>query len=151
MTADDIKVTDCYLVNEDCIYVTHRNEKGFGKGSPNTNAIIASYVTSHARLVLYEYLEKLKHRVLYYDTDSVIYISVEGEYEPPISDQMGGMTNELEDDQFIMEFVSNGEKTYAYRTNRGNDTVKCKGFTLNKLTSDYITLDTMRTLAISEE
>ena len=85
MTSDDIEVIDCYLVNEDCIYVTHRNEKGFDKGSPNTNTIIASYVTSHARLVLYEYLEK------------------------------------------------------------------CKAFTLNKLTSDYITLDTMRTLAISKE
>ena len=30
--------------------------------SPNANPIIASYVTSHARLVLYSYLEKNREK-----------------------------------------------------------------------------------------
>ena len=65
LTSDDIDVTNCIMVNEDCMYVTYRYHKGFEKPSPNTNAVVAAYVTTHARLELYSYLEKLKRRVIY--------------------------------------------------------------------------------------
>ena len=52
------KIQECLVVNEDCIFVKYKNNKGFEKMSANANPIIASYVTSHARLVLYGYLEK---------------------------------------------------------------------------------------------
>ncbi|MCP3664717.1 MAG: hypothetical protein GY696_19865 [Gammaproteobacteria bacterium] len=41
---------------------------GFLKPSANTNVVLAAYVTAHARLRLYTYLEKLQDRVLYFDT-----------------------------------------------------------------------------------
>ena len=85
-----------------------------------------------------------------YDTDSVIFKSVPGLYEPHTSDQIGGMTDELEGD-FITEFVSNGAKTYAYTTNKGKQVVKCKGFTLNKLGSDRLTLDAMKHLVTANQ
>ena len=94
---------------------------------------------------------KSSKRVLYYDTDSVIiFKSVPGLYEPHTSDQIGGMTDELEGD-FITEFVSNGAKTYAYTTNKGKQVVKCKGFTLNKLASDRLTLDAMKHLVTANQ
>ena len=150
LTSDDIDVTDCKMVNEDCMYVTYRYHKGFEKRSPNTNADVAAYVTTHARLELYSYLEKLKRRVNYYDTDSIIYKSHHGAYEPNIGDQIGSMTDELSC-QFIVEFVSNGAKTYGYRTSEGQEVIKCKGFNLNKLTSDTINLDVMRDIATSDQ
>ena len=58
-----------------------------------------------------------------------------------MTDELGG--------QYIKEFVSNGAKTYAYETNTGEQVVKCKGFTLNKLASDQLTLDAMRHMATS--
>ena len=73
----------------------------------NTNVIIASYVTTHARLELYSYLEQLKDRALYCDTDSVIYRHIVGEYNPPLSEFVGGMTDEL-GGSHITEYVSNG-------------------------------------------
>ncbi|KAJ8933405.1 hypothetical protein NQ318_004942 [Aromia moschata] len=39
------------------------------------NVVIAAYVTTQVHLKLYSYLELLGGRVLYYDTDSVIYIA----------------------------------------------------------------------------
>lgn len=39
------------------------------------NVALAAYTTVQARLKLYSYLEKFGDRVLYYDTDSAIYIS----------------------------------------------------------------------------
>ena len=40
----------------------------------NVNVAVAAYVTTQARLKLYEYLSKLRESVLYCDTDSVIFI-----------------------------------------------------------------------------
>ena len=65
---------------------------------------------------LHSYLQKLKRRVIYYDTDSIIYKSHPGAYGPNIGDQIGSMTDELSG-HFIVEFVSNGAKTYGYRAN----------------------------------
>ena len=41
--------------------------------SDKINIFIAAYTTCHARLKLYDGLDTLKERVLYYDTDSIIY------------------------------------------------------------------------------
>ena len=65
LSDDGFEVSDVHHVNDDCLYVSY-------KKSLNTNVIIASYVTTHARLELYSYLEQLKDRALYFDIDSVI-------------------------------------------------------------------------------
>ena len=59
-----------------------KKSKEFQAPALNTNVIIASYVTTHVRLELYSYLEQLKDRALYCDTDSVIYSDIVGEYNP---------------------------------------------------------------------
>ena len=150
MTSEAYEVTDSYLVNEECVYVSYKHANGYEEPSPHTSPIIASYVTAHARLLLYSYLEKLNTRVLYYDTDSIIYKSSLGEYEPELSNHLGSMSDEL-GGEYITEFVSNGAKTYAYKTNGGRQVVKCKGFTLNKLASDQITFDVMKDMATRDD
>ena len=45
--------------------------------SSKTNIFMASF-TSWARLELYSYLEKLREQVLYFDTDSIIYLWRDG-------------------------------------------------------------------------
>ncbi|MCP3666870.1 MAG: hypothetical protein GY696_30985 [Gammaproteobacteria bacterium] len=54
--------------------VRYRMMDGFLKPSANTNVVLAAYVTSHVRLRLYSYLEKLQDRVLYFDTGKNIII-----------------------------------------------------------------------------
>lgn len=120
---------------------------------PNTNIFIAAYTTAMARLKLYTYLEKLKDRVLYFDTDSVIYISKKGEYDPPTGDFLGDMTDELSKDygegSYITEFVSGGPKNYGYQvySTAQKDIIqvcKIKGFTLNIGASQHINFSAMR-------
>ena len=55
-----------------------------------TNIYLDTFTTCWARLKLYSELEKLGRRVLYYDTDSVIYVSRPGQYDPPLGDYLGG-------------------------------------------------------------
>ena len=43
-----------------------------------TNVFIAAFTTLHARLKLYSALDTLKERMLYYDTDSVIFVGNQG-------------------------------------------------------------------------
>ena len=71
-----------------------------------TNIYLATFTTCWARLKLYSVLEKLHKRVLYYDTDSVIYVSRAGQYDPPLGDYLGDFTDELEAEERIVESVS---------------------------------------------
>ena len=54
-----------------------------------TNIFLATFTTCWARLKLYDVLDSLGERVLYYDTDSVIYVSRPGQYDPPLGDYLG--------------------------------------------------------------
>ena len=89
-------------------------------------------------------------RALYCDTESVIYKHVFGEYNPPLSEFVGGMTDEL-CGSHIIAYVSNGPKTYAIRAADGKQIVKIKGFTLNYVASNQLTFDVMKDMAISDE
>ena len=109
LSDDGFEVSDVHHVNDDCLYVSYKKSKEFQTPALNTNVIIASYVTTHARLELYSYLEQLKERALYCDTDSVIYRHIVGEYNPPLSEFVSGMTDEL-GGSHITEYVSNGPK-----------------------------------------
>ena len=40
-------------------------------------------------------MERLGNRVLYHDTDSIIYSVKEGEYNPPLGSYLGQLTDEL--------------------------------------------------------
>ena len=150
MSDDGIHVSDVQPINDDCLYVSYKKCKEFQTPALNTNVVIAAYVTTHARLELYGYLEKLGTRALYCDTDSVIYNHVDGMYNPPLSEFVGGMTDEL-DGSHIKEYVSNGPKNYAYRTADGKQVVKIKGFTLNYVASRQLTFDVMKKMAVAEQ
>lgn len=70
-------------------------------------------------------------RVLYYDTDSVVYTWKPGETEAALGDYLGDMSNELDEDDYIEEFISAGAKNYGYVTAKVKSCVKVKGFSLN--------------------
>ena len=61
------------IVNDKMVAVTYELQDDFVEVLANTNAVIAAYTTAQARLKLYSYIEELQDRVLYMDTDSIIY------------------------------------------------------------------------------
>ncbi len=89
---------------------------------------VAVFVTSYARLYLWEQLQHLGKRVLMHDTDSIIYTD-DGVYDIPEGDCLGDW--ETEDDQIknggITEFVAIGPKSYGLKFGNGKTMVKCKG------------------------
>ena len=100
-----------------------------------SNVYISAFITAYSRLKLFdEALNPLQQSVLYFDTDSVIYVSPTGADLIPVdtTGQMGLWTSEIEEGDCFVEFVSCGPKTYALKSRSGNrDISKSKGFSLH--------------------
>jgi len=118
--------------------------------SPNLNIFVAAFTTCWARLRLYAALEQLQERVLYYDTDSVIYLQEEGQPNPVLSDYLGEFTTELDPDDHIVELVSGGPKNYGYQTKKGHVECKVRGFRLNSEGKTQLNFDVMRQNVLDE-
>ena len=120
--------------------------------SPILNIFVASFTTCWARLRLYEALQLLGQHVLYYDTDSVVYLEEEEEDQPNplLGDYLGEFTSELDDDDYIEEFVSGGRKNYGYKTKRGHVECKVRGFRLNSEGKTQLNYDVMRQNVLDE-
>ena len=138
------------LSSDDTLEVVYANLKDNQPDKGKVNIFVAAFTTCHARLKLYSYLEQLQQRVLYFDTDSVIYTVKPGQPDIPLGDYLGEMTNELNDDDFIVEFTSAGPKNYGYKTHQGKVCCKVRGFTLNVRGSRQLNYDVMRQNLIEE-
>jgi hypothetical protein len=100
----------------------------------DTNIFVAVTTTAWARIRLYRELDKLKERTIYCDTDSVIFtLSENPDQNLKCGNFLGDMTSELDQDDYIVEFVSGGPKNYGYLTKNGKSTVKVKGITMNSV------------------
>ena len=138
------------LSNGNTLEVVYANLKENQPDNGRVNIFVAAFTTCHARLKLYSYLEQLQQRVLYFDTDSVIYTTRPGQPCIPLGDYLREMTNELDGDDFITEFTSAGPKNYGYRTQQGKVCCKVRGFTLNVRGSHQLNYDVMRQNLINE-
>ena len=135
---------DFNIISEDIIQLDWENDNLFLEDSVVNSDIHAVLVTSYARLKLYELLEKLQKRVLYFDTDSVIFTQRTGEWSPLLGDCLGELTSELAENDHIVEFVSGGPKQYAYKTFKGDQVCKIRGFSLNYKNSSIVHFDALK-------
>lgn len=150
LNSDTQDVTYINFVNEETVEMRWKYVDEFVEISDKTNVIIAAYTTAQARLKLYGYLDMLGDRLLYCDTDSIVFSSRPGEPEPPLGDYLGDLTNEVEHG-FIDCFVTGGPKHYAYRvvTDAKMQTVcKVKGITLNFKNASKINFETVKSMVV---
>ena len=145
LLSEEIEVPDARLVNAEMTEVQYRNVWEFEEPNDKVNIVIAAYTTAYARLKLYDLLDQLQEQVLYYDTDSVIYVHEPGKPEPPLGDYLGDLTDELDGD-YITEFMSGGPKNYACVTNNDKRVTKIRGITLDYVTSKKLNFEVMCSL-----
>ena len=94
------------VVNDHLVEVHYRQQQEDILVSPNFNIFVACFTTCWARLRLYKALELLCECVLYFDTDSVIYLEEPGQPNSSLGDYLGEFTSVLDGDDHIVEFVS---------------------------------------------
>jgi hypothetical protein len=117
--------------------------------SDSTSVFVATFTTCYARLYLYKLLDQLQRRVLYYDTDSVIFVDVPGQECPALGDYLGELTDELKKGDSIDVFASGGPNNYCYKTKSGEEKCKVRGFTLNHVNAQLINFNTVRDMVLA--
>ena len=149
LDSDQYEVSEALMVNDETVEIQYTNKDEFVEEKGKVNIVIAAFTTAYARLKLYDLLDLLQERVLYYDTDSVIYVHEPGKPDPPLGDYLGDLTDELDVGDYITTFISGGPKNYAYLTNNGKTETKIRGITLNYDATKKINMDVMRHLVDS--
>ena len=143
LDSDQYEVKDAQMINDETVEIQYIAKEGFIEENDKVNIVIAAFTTAYARLKLYDLLDLLQERVLYYDTDSVVYVHEPGKPDPPLGDYLGDLTDELNGD-YITTFISGGPKNYGYVTNTGEAMLKIRGITLTYDASKIINIDVMR-------
>ena len=90
------------------------------------------FVPAYARLKLLKILEPLGKRVLYHDTDSIIYVhdKTPGAFNPSFGTALGDFAEEGPSKEGIIKFCASAPKSYALKVKNGKDVVKIKGISL---------------------
>ena len=147
------------------IELKYKKKSGFHKNATNTCLPIASFTTAYARCMLHRIMRHVgMENVLYSDTDSVIFvyrsdeptigksITCKNGNKIRIEANLGGLTDELEGDGFVDEFIAHAPKTYAYNVVKPDGTtkkaVKSKGYASNGLTEKIINFANMKHLIL---
>jgi len=144
MSSNTKKITNFHIVNEDILHVDWQHNAEFAPPSMNRNVILGLFVTMYGRLKLNSILQKhTGGTILYCDTDSVIRENIAGVCERSDSSLLGELSNELDNNEHITEYVSTGSKTYSYCTNAERVVVKAKGFFLDNRLHNKINLKSM--------
>ena len=115
-------VSHLSLVSEDTAYVVYKNLHS--RPNPKGNIFVAAFTTAHARLHLYKAIEKLNERVLYMDTDSVVFTQQPGQWKPQLGNFLGEWTNEVASGSKIIDFTTCGPKNYGYVTKDARGVLK---------------------------
>ena len=125
------------FLTEEMVQVSYKFKDQYVENSTNTNIFVAVYTTANARLRLYSMLEKLDRAVYYCDTDSVVYLD-NGSNTVKTGDLLGEWTDEVGEGNHITQWTCAGLKSYYYKTLKGKECTKAKGFTLNHKNSEKI-------------
>ena len=138
---DKLDNTNFQFINDDMVQMTYNFKYQFVDNSKNTNIYIACFTTSHARLMLYNKLDYLKEKVLYFDMDSIIYVDG-GTKKVKTGDMLGDMTNEISD-KGITNFLSTGPKSYSFKYGDNKQKSAIKGLTLNHENNSILNHDSI--------
>ena len=75
---DTLEVQNLVFLNDEMVEMSYIQKDAFVDNSFDTNILVACFTTSSARLMLYDKLDYLGGLVLYFDTDSIVFIDRPG-------------------------------------------------------------------------
>ncbi|XP_039294128.1 uncharacterized protein LOC120353641 [Nilaparvata lugens] len=146
---DRLDKTNISIINDNIVQISYNKKDHFVENPNNINVFVAAYTTANARLRLYDMLDQLGQSVVYYDTDSVVYID-DGRNTVQTGCMLGEWTDELGKNDHINDWISTGPKSYAYQTVNGKGACKIKGFTLNHKNGEKLNMNSMKKILEGE-
>ena len=88
-------IKDFHILNTGIIVMEYVHSKEFQEPDCKTNIIITSMCSAYACFKLWKIMNQLSKRVMYHDTDSVIYICCPVQWKPSIGKYLGNLADEL--------------------------------------------------------
>lgn len=151
LTDETLDVVDFHVLAPNTLQVEYDVLAEHVRESPHVNIFVGIFTTAHARMRLFTQLHRLGTSAYYYDTDSILY-----QYDhtsphavhPPYGRYLGDWTNELDEDDHVIELCSSGPKSYSFRTYKGKVVLKIKGFTLHYDASLSLHFDSLKQLVL---
>ena len=143
---DSLTEMSNFVICNNTLITEWKYKKGAYADTLASNLFIASNTTAMARMKLYKSLDTVKERMLYCDTDSIIYLEREGELYLPLGNLLGEFTNELRENDYITIFISGGAKNDGFVTAQGHESCKVRSFTLNFENAQMINFHTMNSM-----
>ena len=157
LTSAEIEVSGILPINQETLCVKWHFKNEAVLPSALTNVVVAAFTTVQARLKLFECLHTLGQRTLYYDTDSIIFVSEPGQPEPSVGSTLGDLTDELaehEVSRYITSFVPGGPKLYAFEHRKLDGCVdyvcKLKGIRLHHQNLRKINYQSIRKMILKK-
>ena len=101
MLSGKYKIVYFHFLNPDtCMLQWTYNKRCIAPPNKVNNVFIAAFTTAYARLKLYSCLELMQDKILYVDTDSLIYVVKKGKTPLKLGNYLGDLTDELGVTQF---------------------------------------------------
>jgi hypothetical protein len=144
---DLIIIKSFRIVSEDCIEVYYSQK--YPKELVDISLIHGAFITAYGRLRLYSEMEKLGARLFYTDTDCTFFIHSGSHYFPQVGSNLGDLVNELEEGEWIVEWVSLGPKNYSFLTNFNRQVITVKGFRMDQNVKKKINFESMKNLILN--
>ena len=107
----------------------------------NTYLPAGCHVPDYGRLTLWTQMNKLGKRVIYNDTDSIVYHFIPGEYQIPQGDMWGEWEEEKISVKGIRTFAAFGAKSYA--VNGPEKLLKLKGIQVNRAHGKMLSVENL--------
>ena len=147
----DIELKNETQIDDNTLYVQYISKETKTSSLNTTNLGLAGFVTAQARLRLYKELQNINERVIYCDTDSIIYKYDVTKYNIPEGDLLGEWECECEEKSRqkltpIIEVLASAPKSYGYRCQNGYTDIKCKGIGLNYNNGKKFTHESLKDL-----
>ncbi|XP_050066357.1 uncharacterized protein LOC126555480 [Aphis gossypii] len=111
-----LEIENIVFLTDDLVEVSYKQINEYVGNEHNTNIYIAAFTTSNARFRLYNMLDNLGEKVVYYDTDSVFYIF--DDVEVKTGCMLGEWTDELGPGVHITDWYEENNE----RRNKGGTT-----------------------------
>ena len=95
LTKEENNISYVSSLTEEHVEIHYKKKDHFEDISPNLNIFITCFTACWARLRLYEALELLQQRVLYFDTDSIVFTDIPRQPTPQLGPFLGQFKDEL--------------------------------------------------------
>lgn len=124
----------------------------------NTSIAIASFTTTYGRLRLLDLINKIElngpDRIIYFDTDSLVFLREEDDMQIETGDYLGDLTDEISKDYGpdarLTRGIFLGPKSYGLQITMPDGSIKTslkiKGITLHNQTTETVTFDNLEYL-----